>query len=126
MIKGVRIPFIHNEFYAVLFGIIIINVGANEKSILSLENPMLNYLGKISYGLYMLHPVAIVLSIKLMEYFSYQNNVVLYLVCVLFSILAASVSYELFEKGFLKLKYRYTKVLSGDQAASQGEIIKVN
>lgn len=50
---GVKIPYIHYEFYGVLFGIAILNLASNKGTIFNLENKTLNYLGKVSYGLYM-------------------------------------------------------------------------
>ena len=40
---------------ACLFGWLILNVAANPNRIISLDNKPLNYLGKISYGIYMYH-----------------------------------------------------------------------
>lgn len=38
-----------------LFGWLIVNVSVNERRIFTLEHPVLNYLGKVSYGIYMYH-----------------------------------------------------------------------
>jgi peptidoglycan/LPS O-acetylase OafA/YrhL len=43
----------------VLFAWFITNVAVNERTILQLEFPILNYLGDISYGIYMYHALAI-------------------------------------------------------------------
>ncbi|MDE3250911.1 MAG: acyltransferase, partial [Bacteroidota bacterium] len=46
-----------------LFGWLIVNVAANPNRIFSLENRFLNFMGKISYGLYMYHmPVVYAVS----------------------------------------------------------------
>jgi len=42
-----------------VFITIILNVSGNPRSWIKLENPILNYLGKISYGVYMFHPIII-------------------------------------------------------------------
>ncbi len=42
-----------------LYGWLIVNVGANPNRIFSLEHPVLHYLGKISYGIYMYHMVVV-------------------------------------------------------------------
>jgi peptidoglycan/LPS O-acetylase OafA/YrhL len=65
LIKGVYLPYGFKEFYSLLFGIIILNFAANRDIGISLESKLLNYLGKISYGIYMFHPIGIVLSIQL-------------------------------------------------------------
>lgn len=42
---------IDGELYALIFLIIIINVSTNKRSIIKLENKIMNWLGKISYGI---------------------------------------------------------------------------
>jgi len=41
------------------FAALILNVGCNERSLLRIGNPVLDYLGSISYGIYMFHPLLI-------------------------------------------------------------------
>ena len=50
---GYKLEGFYYEFYAILFGILILNFASNSDKIFSMENRVLNYLGKISYGLYM-------------------------------------------------------------------------
>ena len=116
MIKGVYLPdYCHCEFYAFLFGILILNFAASEKQLISLENNAFNYLGKISYGLYMYHPIGIILSIKLMYKFTnFNTNWVLYPLSIILTIIIAAISYKYFETIFLKFKIHYSKILSGD------------
>tara|TARA_R110002020_G_scaffold82497_4_gene204447 strand:- start:98734 stop:99015 length:282 start_codon:yes stop_codon:yes gene_type:complete len=40
---GVKIPYVHYEFYGVFFGIVILNLASNKDSILNLEYKLLNY-----------------------------------------------------------------------------------
>jgi peptidoglycan/LPS O-acetylase OafA/YrhL len=110
LIQGVYIPYIHYEIYALLFGVLILNFAANPEIKLSLENKTMNYLGKISYGLYMYHPIGIVLSIYLAGLIKVQSNWILYPMGVGFTILLASLSYKYFETGFLNLKKRFSKI----------------
>ena len=42
-----------HEIFACLFGLIILNIATNKNSMLKFETVIFNYLGKISYGLYM-------------------------------------------------------------------------
>ncbi len=118
---GIRIPYIHYEFYAILFGIVIINLATNPKPIFSLNNILLNYLGKISYGLYMFHPIAIVLVLKLLKLGSINSVIIEYISCVTVTILLSSISYKYYEKHFITLKMKYSKILSGDNT---GPILK--
>jgi peptidoglycan/LPS O-acetylase OafA/YrhL len=71
----------------------------------SLTRSFLSYLGKISYGLYLLHPLAMLLTkIYLPE--SMQHFSVQFPVALCFSFLLGILSYHLFEIHFLKLKAR--------------------
>ena len=68
-----------------------------------------NYLGKISYGLYMYHsPILFVLD----ENPTYYGNslIVRLLMTVLLTTIVAALSYELFEKQILRLKSRFEVV----------------
>lgn len=103
--------------YSFLFLIIIMNISSNSKSFLKLEHPVFSFLGKISYGLYMYHMVLIVVIINSRFLDGFQNtiwfNVFLYVLTLIASIIAASLSYYGIEKQFLKLKKSFTVVQSG-------------
>jgi len=114
---SVGIPYIQQEVYAVFFGIIILNLATNNNGGLILENKIFNYLGKISYGLYMYHVIAIVICIQLFNFFGILNyHIFLLLTCLSVTILLASISYKFIEKRFISLKTKYSKVISGDNA----------
>jgi len=113
MIKGVFIPYFHYEFYSVLFGIIILNFASNNTIKLSLENKVLNYLGNISYGLYMYHPIGIVLALYICRYTNLITNWFIYPLTFVFTIILAGLSYKYFEAYFLKFKNKFSNVLSG-------------
>lgn len=116
LLNGIKIPYINFEFYAVLFGIVILNLAANENTILKLENKLFHYLGKISYGLYMYHPLAIVITLKILAIFKIDNIVIQYLSVISITILIAGVSYRYFESYFIQKKLKFSKILSGDNA----------
>lgn len=103
------------EFYATLFGIIILNFASNKKIQISLEQKQINYLGKISYGLYMYHPIAIILAIKISLFINAPTNWLIYPLAFIFTTGFASFSYKYFESYFLKLKPKFSKILSGDE-----------
>ncbi len=112
--NGIKFPLMHFEIYSFFFGLIIINLVCTETSIFNLENTVFNYLGKISYGLYMFHPIAIVIVIKLSILNGIINNLIIYTLSIGLTIALAACVYELYEKKFLKLKIKYSKVISGD------------
>jgi peptidoglycan/LPS O-acetylase OafA/YrhL len=114
IIKGVVFKFLHYEIYAIMFGIIILNFATNDKLKFSLENKILNYLGNISYGLYMLHPIGIGLSIYIANKINYPKNMLIFPLAISLSILIAGISYRYYESYFLKLKRKFTSIPSSE------------
>lgn len=114
MLKGIYIPYIHYEFYSVLFGIIIINFASNDNIKISLENRVLNYLGNISYGLYMYHPIGIVLALAISISIDFTTNWLLYPLSFTLTIFIAGLSYKYFEAFFLKFKNKFSNIISGN------------
>ncbi len=106
-------PSIYYEMYSVLFMVIIVNLATNPRSILNLDYKWMNYLGKISYGLYMYHPILRIFSLQMTEKIfnreisGWQMNLMLYASTLIFTTIIAIISYEFFEKGFLKLKTKF-------------------
>jgi peptidoglycan/LPS O-acetylase OafA/YrhL len=111
---GVYLPGINQEIYALIFTLILMNLAKNPASILSLENPVFNYLGKISYGMYMYHTIAVVIGVKISHSFG-NSNFVSYPISYALTILISALSYEYFEKPFLKIKDNFTTVKSGSK-----------
>lgn len=96
---------ISDEVYSLLFAIIIVNAATNPKTILRLESiKPLGYLGKVSYGIYMYHPITGMLAIILFRSFhnsylaSLTSNLVFYGVVFFIASSVAIISYEFFEK----------------------------
>ncbi len=110
-------------FLAVPFLIIILNVATNPKSILKSNNTLFDYLGKISYGLYMYHLIICTLVINLYTAFfesSFQltlaERTLIYIAIILLTIIASGLSYRYIELPFIRMKGKYTRVISGEQA----------
>lgn len=109
---------LHRPLYSILFAIIIMNLASNERTIVRMENSVFSYLGRISYGLYMYHPVAIIITLRLLTSFGLVGiRTLQYSVCVALTILIAAVSYEAMERRFMHAKLRFTRVVSGDEAS---------
>lgn len=116
-VLNVQPPYATDQMYATMFGLIIVNLAANPRTILSLENKILNYLGKISYGLYVYQyftfhlALLIVLSIFPS---TGEKSVLLFIVSLAVTAGIASISYHFFETPFLNWKARkFTIVKSG-------------
>ncbi|MBS1587141.1 MAG: acyltransferase [Bacteroidetes bacterium] len=125
-VRGISVPFVTFEVYAVPFAVMIINLAANKNTLVTFDFKVLDYLGKVTYGLYMYHGIAIIFGIRaVLAWIPKQNlvlsNVVLYLVIFGSCILMTILSYELFESPFLKAKMKYSKIISGDNAKHLAE-----
>ena len=97
-----------DQIYAFLFGILIINLAGNKKTIINLENKWLNYLGKISFGIYVFHLIMIDLTYYLATFIDYKiNNHLLLIFSLTLTIILSSISYTFFEKPFIVLKNKY-------------------
>jgi peptidoglycan/LPS O-acetylase OafA/YrhL len=74
----------------------------------------LRYLGKISYGLYVFHMLAIHLSLKLWGGYVHtlRSFVAFWCLSLLVTFAMASASYKYFEAPFLRLKKRFTRIES--------------
>lgn len=105
-----------------LFSIILLNLVDTKNSIFNLENKLFNYLGKISYSLYLLHFVFFYLFHpilrKWIDSFDSINLIlktfIVYFVSIIGSIIISLLSYELIEKRFLSYKKYFTHVKSGE------------
>jgi peptidoglycan/LPS O-acetylase OafA/YrhL len=94
------------RIYCILFSIVVVNAALNPGNIFRLETPVLNFLGKISYGIYMYHMMCIGIAFAIAR--SIPNlivqNLVLYILSIGLTILVSWLSFEYFESFFLKLK----------------------
>lgn len=87
---------------------------------LGLDNKVFDYLGKISYGIYMYHLMIIPLCIHTyLAYFKTESlvfeNIIIYTSVIFLTIATSSLSYELFEYRFIKLKNKFSIISSGNK-----------
>ena len=105
--------FLDNEIFTVITTIIIVGQ-ITRTGVISLENVFLNYLGKISYGIYIIHPLLIFLFSKVLNGISLHpklDYLIVYLFIISTTILISHISFEFFEKPFLKLKSKKYSVV---------------
>src|SRR6185437_4547499 len=112
MLLRINFGFFQHLVYAILYCAIILNLSTNPGNIFKLENNATNFLGKISYGLYMYHPIAIVIAIRVVLHYKLNHNYLIYLFSIFISVLLASLSYIYFEKIFLNYKIKFSKIIS--------------
>ncbi len=108
-------PFVNHEIVAIVTICIIVNLSFNKKAIIDLENRVFDLLGRISFGMYIIHPLVILcfqlLSARL-HWAREWKYLFFYTGVFFFVILIAWLSYELFEKKFLELKDKFSVVKS--------------
>lgn len=102
------------ELKSFAYAIIILNVATNKGSLLKTENRVLDFLGNISYGMYVYHMIILFLFSFVVDSFnlkgiSNQMSVVL-LICFIGTVCFSYLSYKVVEEPFLKLKLKYNSI----------------
>ena len=101
--------------YSALFAVMTVNLATNPHSLVRLRRPALRWLGRISYGIYMLHPLATIVVIKACQALGLHGNLVIYAASATLTVALAAASWAGFERRFLRLKPRYSVTISGEQ-----------
>lgn len=106
--------FLDGEIYAVVFLIIILNVSSNPRPLVKLENRILNWLGNISYGIYVYHMFAIAFVFSLASYFprNLSGVILIFSAIIVLTLAMAHISYHYFERLFLRAKEKFTVIAS--------------
>jgi peptidoglycan/LPS O-acetylase OafA/YrhL len=111
----------------ILYALFILNVSCNPHSTIKLENRVLDYLGRLSYGIYAYHIVIIYLTLVALDragipfHNTFTENLILYTLVVGLTLGAAAASYRWYESAFLRLKARFSVVRSANMDAVEGE-----
>jgi peptidoglycan/LPS O-acetylase OafA/YrhL len=105
MLFGIEFKYFHDDIYSVIFAIIIVNLACNDNYSKILENRITNYLGSISYGIYMYHGITVIVAIRIALYLNL--NLVIYPITFALTFLISHFSYKYFESPFLKLKSKF-------------------
>jgi peptidoglycan/LPS O-acetylase OafA/YrhL len=115
------IEFLQEELLSLVVCGLILNIATNPQSIVKLEHLVLNYFGKISYGLYVYHLFAVVLVLKslptllpIKEWSPWISYPVTLGSILLLTTGISHLSYKYFESYFLRKKARFSTVMSGD------------
>ncbi|MFL5951660.1 MAG: acyltransferase family protein [Gaiellaceae bacterium] len=113
-------PSLATTLVSLAFLLVILNVGCNER--VRLGNGPLDYLGRISYGIYMFHPLVVYGFFLTAHELDLRRSAVLiaaaYVVSFTGTIAVAACSYRWFETPFLRLKKRFAHVPSGGDTLS--------
>ncbi|MDP4201289.1 MAG: acyltransferase [Bacteroidota bacterium] len=106
-----------NDIIALFSLFLILGQIAENKRIINLEKPIFDFIGRISYGIYVIHPLIIFISSKIWIKMSINVNPVLQYILIFTwvttsTIILSTISYNYFEKPFLKLKSRFSVIQS--------------
>jgi peptidoglycan/LPS O-acetylase OafA/YrhL len=110
LIFNIYIPYVEFEFSSVLFACMIVNLATNPKSLMKLDYKWINYLGKVSYGIYMYNAIMRILCLQAIEHIfkskviGWQLNLLMYSATIASTLIISILSFELFEKRFLNMK----------------------
>ncbi|MGZ8832556.1 MAG: acyltransferase family protein [Thermoanaerobaculia bacterium] len=117
-------PLLHYSPISVLFCIIVLNIAANPRSLVKVENPLFTFLGNISYAIYMFHEIAIKLVMEAQTRISgthftdLPSNAILYAGSATLTLLIATAAWRYYELWFLRLNTRFTIVRSGAEVGA--------
>jgi peptidoglycan/LPS O-acetylase OafA/YrhL len=112
------VPYLKYEMQSYLFVLVLMSMTYHPARYTWLDWGPLNYLGRVSYGIYMYHlvPAAFCTFVLVQQVpvgqWSAQHDVLLYLGATLGTIGFSALSYQFLEKPFLALKGRFEKVKS--------------
>jgi len=108
-----------------LYSWLLVNVAANPRNVLPLDNRVFDYLGTISYGIYMLHMVAVYTAAEVFLRSSWWRGgslvfygLAYYGLVLGLTFLLAHLSYRWFELPFLRLKDRRFSLLPMPETSS--------
>lgn len=123
MIKVLPMPAFEQEYFfsttpAIFFAYLILAASTGHFFI-NLEKPILKSLGKYSYGIYVFHATVSQLLLFAFLKLIPQKTTLLYdfiypVSCTLLTAIVAGLSYEIYEKPFMKLKQKFTIVKNRD------------
>lgn len=105
--------FLKDSVIAILTGLFIITQITHTDKFQLLENPVLRFLGKLSFGIYVYHSLVIIFFHHIVSEkwgFQFDNIFELIGAILVTTVLIAYISFHTLEKYFLSLKTRYSKL----------------
>ena len=110
--SGFERPLFVNEIVCACFIVVILYLMKDGKKILIFEHPLIVYLGKITYAVYLVHWFVLVMVMYFLEKFHVPEkgellfNLLQYSLTIIFTYGIAAILYEQYEKRFLALRQR--------------------
>lgn len=111
---------LNHEFVSVVTLFLIIGQVTKKNRLINFDNKLCNFLGKISFGIYVYHMLVLFAVTALVTHLAVTpiwQYILLTVLTITITIVVAYVSYQFFEKRFLQLKHNFSAVNSSDTAA---------
>ena len=106
---------IDHEIMSIVTVIVILTQITEKNKIVNLDNRVFDFFGKISYGIYIYHPILIFLTIQFLGKFQQDSNINYVLVFLLIfglTILLSYLSFHFFENKFIRMKDKFSSIKS--------------
>jgi peptidoglycan/LPS O-acetylase OafA/YrhL len=106
---------IDNEIIGLVTVLIILAQITHTNFIINLDNKFFDFIGKISYGIYVIHPLIIYLSHFVIGQFRdslFENYILVYSFIIFSTIILSYISFVFYEKKFIKLKDNFAVIKS--------------
>ncbi|WP_140937940.1 acyltransferase family protein [Sphingobacterium lumbrici] len=113
---------IDHEIVSIFIVVLIINQISDYRPIISLENRLSDYLGRISFGIYVYNPLSIFILYSCAQKYillpdTILSYIIVYISVILLNVFLAHISYFYFESRFLKFKDKFAVVKSKSSAS---------
>jgi peptidoglycan/LPS O-acetylase OafA/YrhL len=105
--------FVNNDTVSLVTLCLIVNFNSTKEPLIKLENRVFNFLGRISYGIYIIHPLVLYPLKQLLPGLNLTpawESAFFFFGALLITVLIAWLLYEFFEKRFLLLKDRFAVI----------------
>jgi len=107
------------QYMAIISLVVIMSQLRDRPFLINLETPFFDFIGKISYGIYVIHPILIFLFSRWYSMFDIglselTQRILIYVGITSITIALAWVSYQFYEKPFLRLKRKFAIVQSSN------------
>lgn len=109
---------IEHDFYAFVFLTLILNVSKNERTLITLEQGLFQFIGRISYGAYLYHIVILFVLASFMNGVfpdTVLSRVAMMAILIGSTLVISHLSYRYFEMPFLRLKERFMIIRSSNK-----------
>jgi peptidoglycan/LPS O-acetylase OafA/YrhL len=118
LVVKLELGIFNHTYYAILVSVLILNIASNSKSVINLEVIFFNFMGNISYGFYVYHPLILYSISKLVFNFviidTITEQLFYFVICFVLTTIISYISFKYFESPFLKFKHKFAIIKSSN------------